>query len=158
MPERGERLPLTFPDFPTYCEFQTELSAVFTSEGITDAAVRQIGAATTGWETDPNKPLAPWTTRMPAEFVVFSLQSLAQAMDLDVPVDETVVWQGRYVLLLSEAAGRLAFYDTSVGRKLAVLASRWSERLRSRRPRDSRSGSVSPSGRSPRDLSWAQSL
>ena len=100
MPERGERLPLTFRDFPTYREFQTELRAVFTSEGITDATVQQFGTATMGWETNPNKPLAPWTTRMPAEFVVFNLQSLTQAMDLDMPVDTTVVWQGQYVLLL----------------------------------------------------------
>jgi hypothetical protein len=129
MLERGERLPLTFSDVPMYREFQSELRAVFVSEGITDASVHQIGAATTGWETDPNKPLAPWTTLMAAEFVVFSRQSLIQAMHLDVRADRTLVWQGQYVLLLSEAEGQLAFYDTSVGRKLAALASRWSERL-----------------------------
>jgi hypothetical protein len=125
-----ERLSLTFPDWPTYREFQTELIAVFASEGITDATVKQIGAATTGWEVDPNKPLTPWSRQMPAEFVVFSGQSLVQVMELDTPVDKTVVWQGRYVFLLNVAHEQNGFYDTSVGRKLAVLASRWSDRLR----------------------------
>jgi hypothetical protein len=124
-----ERRPLSFPDWDTYRRFQGLLRACFGSEGITDAVVQQIGSPCTGCEMDPLKylaagreELAGWTADTPVELMIFSRQSLVQAMEASLSVDRSLTWRGKYVRLLArtDASGR-GLTETPLGRKLAAL-------------------------------------
>lgn len=134
-PRTGERIPLTFPDEPTYREFQGELRAVFESEGITDAVVQQVGSATKGFKGNPKKPFAPWSRESDADFAVFSAQALVQAMDVDAPANKKVTMDGRYTVLKNDVDHGRGFNDTSLGEKLSNLAARWRPRLWPNQPR-----------------------
>jgi hypothetical protein len=92
--------------------------------------VQQVGAAVTGWEVDPDKPIAPWTPSSPAELAIFSRQALVQAMHADLGVDRSLVWGGEYVSLLLETDGKKAgFAETPIGQKVRATGSHWRKRL-----------------------------
>jgi hypothetical protein len=128
-PHTGERIPLTFPDEKTYREFQTEIRAVFESEGITDAVVQQLGSGTKGFKSNPKKKFGTWSPKSDADFAIFSRQALAQAMDVDAQPNRSVSMGGRYTVVKNEAKGGKGLIDTSIGERLEVLSRRWTQRL-----------------------------
>jgi hypothetical protein len=133
-PQTGERVPLTYSTnaeqaTQLFHQFQSELSAVFESEGITDAKVVQLGSGTTGWSTAPGKTGKAWTPKSDVDFAIFSNQALEQAMKAGVPINPKNQQAGKYTTLKNSADGRGFYQATSLGRKLDTLAKRWNERL-----------------------------
>lgn len=133
-PETGERVPLTYGSVEQFHEFKAEVKAIFESEGITDATVVQLGSGTTGWSSAPGKTGKPWSTKSDVDFAIFSEQALAQAMQVDAPVNPKNQQDGLYTTLKNKpidetGIDKKGFYDTSLGKKLKALSRRWNEKI-----------------------------
>jgi hypothetical protein len=128
-PQTGERVPLTYGSVEQFHEFKAEVKAIFESEGITDATVVQLGSGTTGWSSAPGKTGKPWSTKSDVDFAIFSEQALAQAMQVDAPVNPKNQQDGLYTTLKNKPIDKKGFYDTSLGKKLKVLSDKWNEKI-----------------------------
>ncbi|HTM20495.1 MAG TPA: DUF4157 domain-containing protein [Kofleriaceae bacterium] len=129
-PRTGERIPLSFPDAKTYHEFQADLRAALESAEIHDAVVQEVGSATKGYKSNPDKKFAPWSPASDADFAVFSRQALMQAHGVGAQVNRGVTLEGRHTVFKNKGeAGGMGFRNTRVGRNLQELSEKWTRRL-----------------------------
>ncbi len=157
--KNGVRVPLTFSvqggklghdveqAKKLYAEFQAELKAVFTSEGISDAVVVQLGSGTTGWSSAPGtykvngvdqpKVGKEWKPTSDTDFAIFSDQALAQAMQEGASINPKNKQAGKYTTIKNSGKdGTKGFSDTKLGKKLEGLSKEWNERIYGKRDVD----------------------
>lgn len=136
----GQRVPLTFKSREQFEQFRAELRDVFESEGVSDATVVQIGSGTTGWKGNPQKYRdylasggtkegwarhAAWKPSSDTDFAVFSRQALVQAQHVNAPVNAKFGVFKNGEPADAGNAGRPGFSNSSLGKKLFDLATRW---------------------------------
>jgi hypothetical protein len=129
------RIPLAFPSAEAYAEFRSGLEEIFKAEDVTDATVQVIGSAINGWRANPRKPHGAWAPGSDLDLAVFSAQALAQARRIDVPVNDAIILNNEYVILMNDPRSkrfdRNGFYDTGLGARLLDFAEGWTHRLNS---------------------------
>ncbi|MBZ5533481.1 MAG: hypothetical protein LAO20_18790 [Acidobacteriia bacterium] len=144
----GLRVPLPFFDRAQFQRFVADLEDTLLSEGISDAAVMQIGPGTTGWSGNPQRyfdymerggtdkgwfEYGAWKPGTDTDFVIFSDHALVQAMEVmehNPQVDRThQLFNNGEAPTQANKAGRPGFANAPLGAKLLQLALRWNQEI-----------------------------
>lgn len=144
----GLRVPLPFHDRAQFLRFAADLEDTLLSEGITDAAVMQIGPGTTGWSGNAQRYMdflnrggteqgwfeyGAWKPGSDTDFVIFSDQALVQAkavMEQNPQIDvKHRLFKNGEAPTQANPAGRPGFANAPLGAKLLELALRWNQEI-----------------------------
>jgi RHS repeat-associated protein len=135
----GERLPLPFKDWDEYDAFRKDVDDALRRGGVDDAVVQQVGSGTTGWAGNPKKFLEvdgkptdypkPWSNKSDTDFAVFSEKGMAQAYEVNTPVNKKVVLNDEYAVFKNGVSRGRGINDTPVGQELDKVAKKWNEKV-----------------------------
>ncbi|MGZ4828259.1 MAG: hypothetical protein ACXV5J_04935 [Candidatus Angelobacter sp.] len=144
----GLRVPLPFFDRAQFQRFVADLEETLLSEGISDAAVMQIGPGTTGWSGNARRYLefterggtdkgwfeyGAWKPGSDTDLVIFSDYALVQAMAVmehNPQIDATHrVFNNGEAPTQANKAGKPGFSNAPLGAKLLQLALRWNQEV-----------------------------
>jgi hypothetical protein len=144
----GLRVPLPFHDRAQFQRFVADLEETLLSEGISDAAVMQIGPGTTGWSGNAQRyfdymerggtdkgwfEYGAWKPGSDTDFVIFSDYALVQAMQVmehNPQIDATHrIFNNGEAPTQANKAGKPGFANAPLGAKLLQLALRWNQEI-----------------------------
>lgn len=144
----GLRIPLPFFDRAQFQRFIADLGETLLSEGISDAAVMQIGPGTTGWSGNAQRyfefterggtdkewfQYGAWKPGSDTDFVIFSDYALVQAMAVmehNPQIDATHrIFNNGEAPTQANPTGKPGFANAPLGAKLLQLALRWNQEI-----------------------------
>jgi hypothetical protein len=145
----GLRVPLPFHDRAQFQRFVADLDHTLVWEGITDAAVMQIGPGTQGWSGNAERfthymenggtekgwfEYGAWKPGSDTDFVIFSDHALVQAMQVmekDPRIDRKYRFfrNGEAPGDANGRSGRPGFAHAPLGAKLLELALKWNAEI-----------------------------